>query len=364
MGSGTLSWFADRGFELDAEATADDVTIRLASVPVPADGTVELRDGVELDRIEILFKASVAIQGEIGQLHGARVRLVTLDGGDAIELDARCEDIETGDILPVSFAVSIVVPRGAPERGGPRPSPTNEDDLDFEDETTLEHLVVNGPGEGEDEDRPAMRSRNGSSASPKAAPGRPPARDAGKAKDSSEKGLQALLNALARLDDEDEGEEDVPPPVRSGAARRPTASGSRRPTSRPTGPRSQREAISSPPESTPRGATPRDLTRSGAPTPQSSQREEPPAGGDERDQSLGAEGEAKSLLDLLVEGGNLELEGDEEVDVLVPGVAKILALRMPSDAKATRLSTWLLAQENVADLFIADDDLAEILERW
>jgi hypothetical protein len=28
------------------------------------------------------------------------------------------------------------------------------------------------------------------------------------------------------------------------------------------------------------------------------------------------------------------------------------------------LSEWLLDQESVADLFIGDDDLAEILEQW
>ncbi|MEQ1572439.1 MAG: hypothetical protein ABMA64_42860, partial [Myxococcota bacterium] len=87
----------------------------------------------------------------------------------------------------------------------------------------------------------------------------------------------------------------------------------------------------------------------------------PRSGGD---QLLGEEGEAKGLLDILVNGDHLELEGDAEVESLVPGVAKILSLSLPSDAKATRLSTWLLDQEEVADLFIDDDDLAEILERW
>ncbi len=66
MASCTLAWFSDRGFELDVEIADDDVAIRLAAVPVPADGTDELRLGVELDKLDILFKASVEIEGESG----------------------------------------------------------------------------------------------------------------------------------------------------------------------------------------------------------------------------------------------------------------------------------------------------------
>ena len=82
------------------------------------------------------------------------------------------------------------------------------------------------------------------------------------------------------------------------------------------------------------------------------------------DQSLGAEGEARSLLELLLGGEHFELEEGASIDELVPGVTEILALPLASEAKASRLSGWLLDQVQIADLFIDDDDLAEILERW
>ncbi|MEZ4239538.1 MAG: hypothetical protein R3F59_25955 [Myxococcota bacterium] len=269
------------------------MALRLAAVPVPADGTDELRAGVDLDRLDILFKASIEISGETAQLQDARVTLTTENGEDALELDAKCEDVETGDIIPVRMVVPVRVPDGVPARGGPRPVPTNEDDLDWEDETTLEQLVVNAPevpnADEPDEVRPA-----------------------------SGKGLQALLKALANIDDEDSVAEE-------GAT------------------------LDEPDEE------PEPVRRN---RPDDDEEEEPEG----PDQSLGAEGEARSLLQLLVDGGHVELEG--EIDGLVGGVTDILALPLSPESKATRLSGWLLEQEQVADLYIDDDELAEILERW
>lgn len=302
MGSCTLNWFSDRGFELDVEAAEDGVALRLVNVPVPADGTAELRSGVELDRLDILFKANVEIEGEPAQLHDARVQLVEDEDGTALDIDAHCEDIDTGDLLPVRLRLEVRLPAGAPERGGPRPVPTNEDDLDWEDETTLEQLVVNAPEAAATEER---------------------------APTGAGRGLQALFQALASLDSEDEGPlEDetgeVPAPPAKPAAGRPA-----------------------PGRNAPRPVEPEEP-------------EEP----EEGDQSLGAAGEARSLLDLLVRQESLELEDDADLDELSEGVAEILALRVSSEAKASRLSEWLLEQEGVADLFIGDDDLAVILERW
>ena len=59
MGSAQIRWTSDRGFEVDVEVSDDDVALRLLSVPVPADGTLELEQGVDLDRLDILFKAVV-----------------------------------------------------------------------------------------------------------------------------------------------------------------------------------------------------------------------------------------------------------------------------------------------------------------
>ena len=67
---------------------------------------------------------------------------------------------------------------------------------------------------------------------------------------------------------------------------------------------------------------------------------------------------------MLVERDHLELEEDGEITALVEGTQGILALPFSAEVKATRFSEWLLSQPQVADLFIGDDDLAEILETW
>ena len=85
---------------------------------------------------------------------------------------------------------------------------------------------------------------------------------------------------------------------------------------------------------------------------------------DPADQSLSAEGEAKSLLDLLVRGDHLELEDDHDTAELAAGAAEFLSLPVSAETKASHLSEWLLDQPAVADLYIGDDDLAQILTQW
>lgn len=339
MGSGTLNWFPDRGFELDVEAADEDVAIRLQAVPVPADGTAELRKGVDLDRLDILFKASVEIQGEPAQLQDARIQLVSEGAGYALELDARCEEVETGDIVPFKVTVPIALPSGIPESGGPRPVPTNEDDLDWEDETTLEQLVVNAP------EAPITEEGELPPASGRGTSGK-----GGSGKSGSGKGLQALLKALAHLDeDDDDLSAEAPLPDRTDPEGDTGKGAGGKGSSAPKP--SLAEALAAETSRSARNSRPGVL-------PPLDDADEGP------DQSLGADGEARSLLDLLVEAENLELEEDAEIDGLVPGVTKILASPLPAEAKASKLSAWLLDQEQVADLFIGDDDLAEILERW
>ena len=96
MGTATLSWFADRGFELTSELSNEEVALRFESVPVPADGRGELREGVDLNKLEVLFKAVVEIEGEQGQVHEASVKLLERDGQCFLEIHAKCEDVETG----------------------------------------------------------------------------------------------------------------------------------------------------------------------------------------------------------------------------------------------------------------------------
>lgn len=75
-------------------------------------------------------------------------------------------------------------------------------------------------------------------------------------------------------------------------------------------------------------------------------------------------GEALGLVQLLIRGDNLELEDDHEPEELAEGMVAILALPVSADRKAAMLSEWLLDQDAVADLFIGDDDLAQILDQW
>ncbi|MBX2800948.1 MAG: hypothetical protein KTR31_24925 [Myxococcales bacterium] len=280
MGTSTLSWYADRGFELTAEVANKEVALRMDVVPIPADGTLELREGVELNSLDVLFKASVTIEGEPGQVLEAKVTLVDESGKTLLRIDAQCEDVETGERVPFKGDLEVQVPEEAPEKDGPRPEPLDEDALDWDDETTLENLVVSESG---------------------TAPQAP-------AEEKGSRGLKALLEALASLDDEEAS---------------PSSSSAEAPA-----------------------ALPAEPERS------------------EGDQSMGAADEAKGLLELLLRAENLELEDGANLDGLVEGTVAVLALQLGPEAKASKLSSWLLDQDSVADLFIGDEDLAVILEQW
>jgi hypothetical protein len=395
MSTGTLHWYEDRGFELDLEAAEDDVAMRLVAVPVPADGTEELRSGVELDRLDILFKAIVEIQGEPAQLHEARVQLVVDGGNDLLEIDARCEDVETGDILPLKLSVAIRLPARAPERGGPRPVPQNEDDLDWEDETTLEQLVVNAPETGSSgldlEDEPAADRATGGRRSRSSRPPEEPepepfsSRAPASRKPFSSRAPASASRASASRKPSPAGggkgkgrAANGDGLTRGSAAGKGKASGKEKaaapePSMRPATPARRGTAHLAQPEGA--SETPKNGKKGGGRAKTSA----PPSDkgyqallralarldtDEDADQSMGADGEAKGLLDLLVGREHLELEGDADVGPLVPGVAQILALPIPHEAKATRLSTWLLEQDEVADLFIGDEQLAELLEHW
>lgn len=165
----TLNWDPERGFELDLDIEHDGVVLAMSGVPVPADGTIELSGGVELHRLDVLFKSQATVEGEPGQVHEVRITLKA----DKLAVDAKVEDVETGEIARVEVEVSVDVPPVAPDQGGPRPEPEDEDELDWEDETTLEKMVVQ-PGDR----TPA------------------PAPVSGDGNEPSAKGLQALLKAL------------------------------------------------------------------------------------------------------------------------------------------------------------------------
>ncbi len=282
MNNVELSWFPDRGFVLMAEATHETVALTFTEMPLPADGTKELREGVTLDPLDLMFKAVIDQSGEPGLLLGCTVKLVDEAGAQALELAAEVEDTETGDVSSLQLSLTVKVPAEAPEAGGPRPAKMDEDELDWHDETTLDEIVV----------PPAVKKAAAVPA---------------KAKEPGTRGLEKLLAALASMDDDDDLEDlDEPSP---------------------------------------------------APPP-------PPPPADPNDQSLGADDEARGFLDLLVTGDSLELEEGAALSSLVDGTKRILAGRGSAETKARALSKWLLDQDSVADLFIDDEELASLLDRW
>ena len=300
-GTATLTWSADRGFELDLTADLEDIQLRFAALPVPADGTVELAEGVELNKLDILFKCQAAIDGAPAQLQEARVAV--RDG--KLVLDAKLEDVENGLLYPLEAEIPVDLPPGVPESGGPRNESPDEDDLDWGDETTFEAIAGDVP------DAALLTEEREIEPEPSEADEEVPP-----------KGLAALLQALKNLDDDDAEPvapvtEEVPLPTDAGDAPAPA----------------------------PSGQTMADGSRLS-------------------DQKMGPVGEAISLIELLIGREELELEEDHDARELGEGTAAILATPTSYESKAATLSEWLLDQPAVADLFLDDETLAQILSQW
>ena len=296
MSTSTLNWFPDRGFELDLDLLSAGITIRMAAVPVPADGTLELGAGpVALNNVDILFKAQATVEGCMGQLREAAVQLRS----GALVVTGVLEDVETTELHEFDVTVPTVIAPSAPESGGPRPQPIDEDSLDWEDEHTLESMVMAAP-------KPAQETVEDGPDDPGV----------------SQKGLERLLEAILA-------------------------------------PREEGEASSSP-EPEPEPAPEPEPEPDPEPEPEPEPQAEPELG----DQLMSAEQEALGFLQILIKREELELEEDEELSSLVSGACEILALPVSPERKASALSEWLLDQPAVADLYIADDDLAEILSQW
>lgn len=302
-GTVTLTWFADRGFELDLAADLEDIQLRFAAVPVPADGTAELEAGVELNKIDILFKCQAAIDGAPAQLQEATIAVA----GGTLTLSAKLEDVENGLLYPLQAELPCPMPSGVPLVGGPRNQSPDEDDLDWGDETTFEQVAGDVPDASlltdereldDDYDDAGFDSDDPEEAPSNGAPGA--------------KGVAALFAALKNLDTDDPGDDE------------------------PTEERSLPKA--------PRAAAP----------PQ----------GAAGDQKLSEVEEAVGLVQLLVDREELEIEDDHDVDELGPGVAAILRGRGSDEGKAAKLSAWLLEQPAVADLFVDDETLAQLISEW
>ena len=345
MNQTTLHWSPETGFELDADFEAEDVSVRMVRVPVPADGTKALtKDPVKLHPLDVLFKSQVDVDGAPGQLDDVRVQLL----GDAIRLKAIVEDAETGETRDLAVELPVALDGLAPDAGGPVPTPPDEDSLDWEDEETFERLFDGAPettGRRRDPDTDEREISEEKDLSTDE-------------RQKNEKGLAALLKALMNpeLDpkaakprpvpvddlDEDEDDESDEAPLTDESEEievpaKPAAKTSGKPAAK----------------------TPVKVAPKPEPTPPTKPPMQPvPAG------LLDEAGEARSFLQMLVDEGHLELSEEGQVDELVPGTTRRLASRGSAEDKAEQLSKWLLSQDAVDELYIDDDELAELIEKW
>ena len=215
-------------------------------------------------------------------------------------------------MIDFQCSAPVSIPKDAPESGGPKPVPSDDAELDWEDDDTLEAMLGEPSSTAEIAFKDAELEPKSTSVPDDTANA------------PKEKGLDALLKALLstdgpKLDEEmpashDDGDDEVSdelPPSGADSLFGALLGG----------------ALSDEPE---------DLD---------------PAN-------------AKGLLSLLIESGDLELEEDAELDDLVPGAAPIVASPRPSGAKAAALSEWLFEQDGVAELYMDDESLASLLEQW
>jgi len=291
----TLRWSPACGFELDLNASVQGVQLAFAAMPLPADGTVELRGGaLELDKLDLLFKAQIDVNGSPGQLHEAQMTIAGEETDSSLNLECVVEDVETGDLKDLKIEMPLVIPDEAPKAGGPKPTPADEAELDWEDDDTLEAMFRDPEPTHGGAFEPIVESKE---------------RPAG----GGGKGFDALLKALLSMGDEgaagNTDEQTPAEPVASVVA----------------------EAIEE--HSSPE---PADLDP----------------------------GNARGLLALLIENGDLELEPDFTVDHLVKGAALIVAALRPAGQRAMDLSQWLFSQDAVAELYMDDESLASLLEQW
>ncbi len=278
----TLHWDARQGFLLDLHAHEGEsgILITMGGVPVPADGTVELQGGVELDKLEILFKADVDFSGAPGQLHSARIQAQR--SGEVLDLAVTVEDAETGSHRELAVQLPLQIQGDPPAAGGPRAEAATEDELDWDDETTFERMFSDVAPEIEVKSTPEGSGDPG----------------------SADRGFAALLQALVS---EAPVEETAPA--------------------------------------------------------QESERQEPPP--DLARLDLTGVGEARELLGFLVEQEQLELEEGADMRPLCEAVAPHLMARRGSwDQKAAAISKAILDHDSVEELYMDDDSLAELLERW
>ncbi len=324
-----LTWNEKKGFELHLDVVTADATVRFVGMPVAADGTTSMSAApISLHNLDLLFKAHVDWRGNPCQIQEGSVQLFMADNGDdQLGLTALIEDPDSGQSNKVEVKLAVEVPPEAPDAGGPVPKALEEDELDWDDETTMERMFGDLPA--------GMMSGQAKGAD-----------DASDEVDDPRqvKGLAALFQALAAPEMDDKtGEVPIgttgPPPKIASFVDAPTPEVAPAAPVRPTP-----VEVPPPPPAPPLEKTLEAMDSGGA--------------------IFTIEQEARSFLVLLVDNEHLELVDGYGIDALVQGVAPILASRREADAKAAQLSNWILDQESVEELYIDDESLASLLEQW
>jgi len=104
----------------------------------------------------------------------------------------------------------------------------------------------------------------------------------------------------------------------------------------------------------------------GEPLPATTPVSQGPVGpaGRPRGTRLSPEGEAARFLTLLLERGSVELADGVDAATLARSFAPLLVAAGPTDAKAERIINWLVEHEKIEEVFLRDEELAKLLEKW
>jgi hypothetical protein len=74
--------------------------------------------------------------------------------------------------------------------------------------------------------------------------------------------------------------------------------------------------------------------------------------------------EAKRFMQMLMGNGHLELAGKDAMERLAPRLGELLGAEVSPGKKAESISSWLVAQDEVVDLYLDDGALEDLLAVW
>jgi hypothetical protein len=82
------------------------------------------------------------------------------------------------------------------------------------------------------------------------------------------------------------------------------------------------------------------------------------------DAGAGRVPEAKRFMQMLMGNGHLELAGKDALEKLAPQLGQLLGAEVSPGKKAVSISSWLVAQDEVVDLYLDDSALEDLLAVW